>query len=396
MLRRILDWVDKVQTAEGVLAWFGWRTWFVAAASSIVVGAVAWLTHQSLPAIIIYALSAFAVVGILFIVIIELLDHFKTRLAHDSPPDLEITVGDFVTGLAWVPVPQLPPNPPMAAAVWVTIINRKKTVSLRFAVRDPETGETLRAAGLLTIRSYSHGPQYPGIKFIDDPEILPAPTERHGNVKFYWPSQHGGAMKDHESFFNKYREMMITDSIAGKTYTIDLTKTTPIGQPFRRVIKFGKAENEQAPAPLDGEFANHKLESKDAWLTLWFGPLVFGFVDKEQTVRSLSVEIKILNRHVLRKLSLAFVLTEDGKSELPNAKEIELVVRGFRGTVPGLRDLFNPVAVGPQEEVSGHIWFVSENAMPLRSIVIRDGITGQYWTHELDRETLKGPRNAGY
>jgi hypothetical protein len=160
--------------------------------------------------------------------------------ASPGPPPLEITIKGIAVSQAFPPRPN--EKPLMTASAWVEIVNRVGTVSLRFSLTNPQTKETLMAAPLsatsVNERQLPVGP-YPSwlmIKHFDQPIVIQGPNDVSGNLHFYWPSRADG--RDHD-IANVFPTMVITDTISGRTYTVDMTKDTPSSSPFRRVITRG-------------------------------------------------------------------------------------------------------------------------------------------------------------
>ena len=90
-----------------------------------------------------------------------------------------------------------------------------------------------------------------------------------------------------------------------------------------------------------------------------------------------SVGVAITNRHPSNNVSLSFRLEDADKtpSTLDAAGEAELSDRVSKAA--GRTDLAAPVAVGPQEQVRGHVWFVFHGApknMPLKRLAIIDHV----------------------
>jgi hypothetical protein len=61
--------------------------------------------------------------------------------------------------------------------------------------------------------------------------------------------------------------------------------------------------------------------------------------------------------------------------------------------------LFEPVAVGPQQEVNGQVWFFYSGppkSMPLKTFVITDTIHQGEFRADLPQEFLKQARQRGF
>lgn len=156
-------------------------------------------------------------------------------------------------------------------------------------------------------------------------------------------------------------------------------------------------KSEAAASSFDGKFFRPP-ESRVPWLTIDVGAYAFSHLPKD-AAKSLSVPIHLINRHPTRKVSLAFSLEEDGKV-LRTAEGFQMIYYGYIPPPASLgqhfQDLHSPVAVGPQEERRGILWFVTQDRFPLSALVIKDNISGQVWKFQIDPEVVKGPKNAGY
>lgn len=140
----------------------------------------------------------------------------------------------------------------------------------------------------------------------------------------------------------------------------------------------------------------------EKWLTIsgfaaGLGPagLVFGTADEHYT--SLSVGVKIVNRHPEHRVSLNFKLRDprNGK-ELTAAVKSQAEAYGLLN-IPGWRHLYPPVSVGPQTEISGHFWFFGKSPkdMPIHTIVVDESILGDKFEVPLPDGLVKAAGEIG-
>jgi hypothetical protein len=127
----------------------------------------------------------------------------------------------------------------------------------------------------------------------------------------------------------------------------------------------------------------HLRRRNKVWLTvggikpaLGPGKVIPGTKMRETLV---SVGVDITNRHPTNNVSLSFRLDDPAKtpSTLDAAGEADLSDRVAKAA--GRRDLAAPVAVGAQERVHGHVWFLFNGApkdMPVKRLAIIDHVNG--------------------
>jgi hypothetical protein len=109
------------------------------------------------------------------------------------------------------------------------------------------------------------------------------------------------------------------------------------------------------------------------------GSVIAGTKTRETSV---SIFLKIVNRHLQNRVSLTFWLEDPDTStrQIHPADAFEVALRGIP-PVPGFpyRVLQSPLPVAPQEEIIGHLWFFfrgAPNQMPVKTLVFRDSIHG--------------------
>jgi hypothetical protein len=120
-------------------------------------------------------------------------------------------------------------------------------------------------------------------------------------------------------------------------------------------------------------------------------PRVYENVDRSAIL--LAVDVHILNHHESRRASLSFVLNEElgdppTQVRLRPITEQELNLFGLNRGPTG-KILYEPVAVGLQEELRGTLLFITlplvgqaAPEMPQRFLTITDSLSGRTWTIE--------------
>lgn len=149
--------------------------------------------------------------------------------APTTAHDLEIAVGPMLVGLCKTTNSIESETPATAfVAFMVRVANRKKAVSLTFALSKRQSEETLLAV------SRNSDIELPkGVPIIDQPLTLNTGIQIFGNLFFVWPS---GTYGQDRQIHLEFPNMSVFDSIAGRYYTIDLTKTGANDSPFRREV----------------------------------------------------------------------------------------------------------------------------------------------------------------
>lgn len=225
---KLFDWLGAVQTVQGVPETAA-AIWTWGARGAVIVTAVyVWLADLPWPVRVPAALGVFGLGGFLVLVataiyisVAQARLPVRTESKSSALPDLEVAIGGVASGLASLPKPGAPLGP-RQIATWATVVNRRRKVSLGFALRNPETGMTARLAQELDLTLYGSDSPTAGLpfKYIFEPLLMGPGEERQGNLIFMLHDLSHGPQP--------FTVLTITDSLSGESHDIDLTRVTPL------------------------------------------------------------------------------------------------------------------------------------------------------------------------
>lgn len=131
---------------------------------------------------------------------------------------------------------------------------------------------------------------------------------------------------------------------------------------------------QQPPKPVDDEWLDVKVE------TVAIGPGA-KIDDEGHHETSVSLGVRIINRHPTNKYSLDFAISNaDATKTKGAAPQFEAQIKGLREYVG--KNFFPPLAISPQTEQVGYLWFFAKlppNQMPINKLLVKDSISKTTW-----------------